>query len=63
MVYLTPAARPSAVLVFNQQMGRPNLALVAIHCRWFRFDLLGTVIRCHVRLQLLCVGSGRRLPS
>lgn len=53
--YLSPAARPSALAVLDQQMGGADLALSGI--RSFARAGASAVVGSHVVLELLGVGA------
>lgn len=60
-IYLSPAARSSAIAVLDQQVGGANLALG--DARDGTGSGTGTVVLGHVVLQLLRVGAGGGLPA
>lgn len=59
--YLSPAARPTALSVLDQQMRSPDLPIVASSSTlWLRASAM---VDSHVVLELLDIGTGRGLPS
>ena len=60
-IYLSPAARPPAISVFDKQMGRANLSLG--HAGNSAGAGAGAMVSGHVVLELLSVGTLWRFPS